>query len=204
MKSRAVSKNRAVSAAAALGAISFLAAAPALAGSLDEPEFVAPPVAPVVVDRGRDWTGGYVGAQLGYADVDTNVSGVDGDGAIGGLVAGYDYDFGSYVLGAGIDYDFADIGLGGAATLEEVLRLKLRAGVEAGPTLIYATGGWARAYTDNLGSDDGYFVGAGVEYPVTDVISLGAEVLYHAFSDFDGSGVDVDATTVQAKVNYRF
>lgn len=197
-------KNRAVSATAALGTISLLSVAPVLAGSLDEPEVLAPPVAPIVVDRGRDWTGGYVGAQLGYADVDTNLSGVDGDGAIGGLVAGYDYDFGSYVLGAGIDYDFADIDLGGAATLEEVLRLKVRAGVEVGPSLLYATGGWARAYTDDLGSDDGYFVGAGVEYPVTDAISLGAEVLYHEFSDFDGSGVDVDATTVQAKLNYRF
>lgn len=178
---------------------------PVLAGSLDEPVITPPPVAPApVVQSGRDWTGGYLGAQLGYADVGTDASGVDGDGAIGGLTAGYDFDFGSYVLGAGIDYDFADIDLGNAATLEDVLRLKLRGGIEVGPSLLYATGGYARAGTDNLGSDDGYFLGAGVEYPLTDQISLGGEVLYHEFSDFDGSGIDVDATTVQARLAFRF
>ncbi|ABV93441.1 hypothetical protein Dshi_1699 [Dinoroseobacter shibae DFL 12 = DSM 16493] len=178
--------------------------APSLAGSLEDPVVEPVPMAPApVVVSGRDWTGGYVGAQIGYGDVGTNASGVDGDGLIGGLIAGYDYDFGSYVLGAGIDYDIADIDLG-PASLEDVLRLKLRAGFEAGPSLIYATGGYARAGTDNLGSDDGWFAGAGVEYPLSQNLSLAGEVLYHEFDDFDGSGVDVDATTVQARLAYRF
>ncbi|MEM1078413.1 MAG: outer membrane beta-barrel protein [Pseudomonadota bacterium] len=181
-----------------------MGSAPALAGSLEDPVIAPPPLPPVVAAPGTDWTGFYGGVQLGYGEVDTSASGVDGDGAIGGLILGYDYDFGSYVVGAGLDYDIADIDLGGAATLEDVLRLKLRAGVEAGPALIYATGGYARAGTDDLGSDDGYFIGAGVDYPITEAWALGGELLYHEFDDFDGSGVDVDATTLQARLSFRF
>ncbi|WP_424974540.1 outer membrane protein [Dinoroseobacter sp. S124A] len=181
-----------------------MGSAPVLAGSLEDPVIAPPPAPPVIVPAGADWTGFYGGVQLGYGDVDSSASGVDGDGAIGGLILGYDYDFGSYVLGAGLDYDIADIDLGSAATLEDVLRLKLRAGVEAGPALIYATGGYARAGTDNLGSDDGYFIGAGVDYPITEAWTLGGELLYHEFDDFDGSGVDVDATTLQARLSFRF
>ena len=89
--------------AVAFAAPVALAALPAFAGSLDEPIVAPIPAAPVVVATGPDWTGGYIGAQLGYGDVDTDVDGVDGDGLIGGLIAGYDFDFGSYVVGAGID-----------------------------------------------------------------------------------------------------
>lgn len=191
---------------AILGALMVgLGAAPGLAGSLDDPVIAPPPMAPQVVPvLGPDWTGLYGGVQLGYGDVDTSASGVDGDGAIGGVIVGYDYDFGSYVIGAGLDYDIADIDLGSAASLEDVLRVKLRAGVEAGPALVYATGGYARAGTDNLGSDDGYFVGAGVDYPLTDSWTLGGELLYHEFDDFNGSGIDVEATTLQARLSFRF
>lgn len=152
-----------------------------------------------------NWTGFYGGAQLGYADIDTNVSGVDGDGVIGGIILGYDYDLGDWVVGGGFDYDWSDVDLSGAATVEDVWRIKVRAGYKVNPQgLVYGTGGYARAGTDNLGSDDGWFLGAGYEQIVVPNVSVAGELLYHEFDNFDSSGVDVDATTFQVRVAYRF
>ena len=71
--------------------------APAFAGGLGdvapEPEVVAYD-APVQANTGGDWGGGYVGAQIGYGDLKSNGAGLDGDGAIGGVHAGYRADFG--------------------------------------------------------------------------------------------------------------
>jgi opacity protein-like surface antigen len=183
-----------------------IAGAPALAGST-EPPVIEPPVtqaAPLPVTTGPDWTGFYAGAQLGYADIDTNVSGSNGD-VIGGLVAGYDFDLGNWVVGGGLDYDFADISVAnGAADVESVFRAKLRGGYKLGDGLLYGTGGYAMADTDTLGSDDGYFIGAGYEHLVTENLSVGGEVLYHEFDNYNSTPVDVDATTVQIRGTFRF
>ena len=164
------------------------------------------PVAPVPTNVGPDWTGFYGGAQLGYGEVDTNVPGTGSDdGVIGGLTAGYDYDFGTFVLGGGLDYDFADIGVANnAATLENVFRAKVRGGYKLGDGLLYATGGYAQADTDNLGSDDGYFIGAGYEHMITQNFSMGGELLYHEFDDYNSTAVDVEATTLQVRGTFRF
>ncbi|WP_170751914.1 outer membrane protein [Ruegeria lacuscaerulensis] len=152
-----------------------------------------------------NWTGFYGGLQVGYADIDTNVSGIDGDGAIGGIILGYDYDLGDWVVGGGFDYDWTDVDLGGAATVEDVWRIKARAGYKVTSVgLLYGIGGYAEAGTDNLSSDNGWFIGAGYEQIVAPNVSIGGEILYHEFNDFNSSGVDVDATTFQARAAYRF
>ena len=53
-------------------------------------------------------------------------------------------------------------------------------------------------------SDTGYFIGAGMDYAISDKWSVGGELLQHQFDDFDDSGVDLDATTIKAKVALRF
>lgn len=185
-------------------AATSLAAAPAVAGSADsapadpviQPAAPAAPVTP-------NWTGFYGGAQLGYANVNSNTS-LDGDGFIGGLTAGYDYDLGNWVIGAGLDYDWADISLGSGDTLESVWRAKLRSGYKIGNGLLYGTGGYAQADVNTLGSEDGYFIGAGYEHAVAENFTVGGEVLYHEFDNFGGGGPDVDATTVQMRGTFRF
>jgi len=190
--------------AAALAAV----AAPALAGGLNQPAIEPAPLAPAPapVAAGPDWSGFYAGGQLGFGDVDAG-GGVEGDGLLGGVHAGYRYDFGGFVAGVEADYDAADIDLGGGAGLDDVTRLKLQAGVAAGPALIYATGGAAWAGVD-LGAtserDNGWFGGVGVAYPVGSNITVGGEILRHQFDDFAGTGSDISATTATARVSFRF
>lgn len=179
-----------------------LVAVPAMAGSPTpapvEPEIIVPVAVPIT----GDWTGAYGGLQLGYGDF-SGTGGLNGDGMIGGLTMGYDHDFGQWVLGAGLDYDFADIDMGGN-TIDSIARLKLRAGYDLGAGLVYATAGAAQADIDTLGTDEGYFAGIGYEHMLTDTISLGGEILYHDFGDFNGSGTNVDGTTAQVRASFRF
>ena len=191
-----------------LAAAFALGAAPAFAGNLTpvQDDVVAPPPPPPVAAT-PNWTGLYGGAQLGYNNLDSNISGGD-ETVIGGLFVGYDYDFGDFVLGSSLDYDFTEADVSNAPNpqvdLENIFRAKLRAGYKLGNGLIYGTGGYAKAFTDNLGDDDGYFIGAGYETMVTDNFSLGGELLYHEFDNFNGTNADVEPTTVQLRGTFRF
>jgi opacity protein-like surface antigen len=154
--------------------------------------------------QSADWTGWYGGAQLGYADVSTTAPGVNGSGGFFGITGGYDYDFGTFVLGGALDYDWASIDLGSGLKLKDVFRAKIRAGYDAGPTLIYITGGYVDAKIDPLGRDDGYYYGVGLDYLVTPQWAIGGEILGHRFKNFKASGVDADVNTIALRAMYRF
>ncbi len=179
---------------------------PALAGTLDAPAAdPLPPTAPAPVavqSFGGDWTGAYAGVQLGYGDVN-GTGAADGEDILGGVHVGYDYDFGTFVLGGELDYDFADIDLNGAATVDSVARLKLKAGYDFGRTLGYFTAGVADVDT-SLGSETGEFYGIGAAYQINDSYTVGAELLEHNFDDINGTGVDADATTLTVRGSIRF
>jgi outer membrane immunogenic protein len=186
--------------------LAALMAAPALAGGLNEPVIEPAPAAPVTyVAPSQDWTGGYVGAQLGYAD--GSVGAASGNNGTYGLRAGYDWDFGKWVVGAGLDWDKTDVDLGGTDKLDSIARLKLRAGADLGKTLIYVTAGGAHAKANIAGvshSDNGWFAGIGADYAVNDKWTVGAEVVKNQFDNFDNLGVDADATTASVNVGFRF
>ncbi|MEL7166651.1 MAG: outer membrane beta-barrel protein [Pseudomonadota bacterium] len=178
----------------------------ALAGSLDdaapapnEPVARASTAAPGI---GGDWTGPYAGVQFGYIDVD-GTGGADGDDALFGVHAGYQYDFGTFVLGGEVDYDGTDVNLAGAATVDSVARLKLRAGYDFGLVLGYLTAGVAEVDT-TLGDEGGNFYGIGFAYQISDQYLIGAEVLEHSFDNIGGSGVNADATTFTLRGSFRF
>lgn len=185
--------------------------APAFAGGpiavSDEPVIV--PAAEPYVAPGLDWTGGYVGAQLGYGDVDSNGAGLDGNGWLGGVHAGYRWDLGNWVAGTELSWDKASIDLGGVAgaELDSIAALKLTAGREIGNSLVYGALGIAQANATVGGvdlSDTGLVYGIGFDYAVNDRWTVGGEVLEHKFDDFDGTGNDFDATTIKAKVALQF
>jgi opacity protein-like surface antigen len=169
----------------------------------------APDRAPTVSSQGfaiggtADWTGFYIGGQFGYGFADSDLASSD-ESVAGGVTLGYDRDFGQWVLGGALDYDFADANVAPGTDLEEVFRLKVRAGPKIGRGLLYGAAGWANADTSNRGDDDGWFIGGGYDYMVSDRFSVGGEVLYHRFDSFNGTGSDIDFTTLQVRATFRF
>lgn len=150
-----------------------------------------------------NWTGFYIGGQLGYGFADSDFTSSD-ESFMGGVTLGYDHDFGQWVLGGALDYDFTDATVAPGTDLEEVFRLKVRAGPKIDRGLLYGAAGWANADTSNMGDDDGWFIGGGYEYMVNDRFSVGGEVLYHQFDSFNGTGNDIDFTTLQLRATFRF
>ncbi|MXU65942.1 outer membrane protein [Oceanomicrobium pacificus] len=196
--------------AVALVLASSVSAGAAYAGNMNFEEPVEPVVvAPVaVVDTGYDWSGFYGGAQLGYGRGDVDGVG-DTEGYLGGVHAGYNYDFGNWVIGGELDVDWADLEVDNTdATIDGIARLKLKGGYDFGRTLVYGTVGAAAANlsSDTLGDDrgNGYVAGLGVDYAVTDNWIVGAEYLYHDFKDYGDLGTDVNVNTLKAKVSYKF
>ncbi|WP_212525636.1 outer membrane beta-barrel protein [Actibacterium sp. MT2.3-13A] len=172
-----------------------------------EPVVVAPAPAPVL---STDWTGFYAGLQLGFGQLDASGAATgDGDGVLGGVHAGYNWDFGSYVVGAELSYDASDIKLsGGAPKVDNLARIKLRAGADMGQSLVYGAVGaaWMDLSTPGAGSsdDNGWFLGAGMEHALRENVTLGGEILYHQFDNFSKTGVDYEVLTIQARVSFRF
>ncbi|WP_321363703.1 outer membrane beta-barrel protein [uncultured Celeribacter sp.] len=180
--------------------------APAFAGGYSEPVVEQPTIAPapVMPVSGSDWTGGYAGATLGYGWGNDALD--DADDMTYGLFGGYNYDFGDFVLGGELEYLGSEIE-NGTANLDDLTRLKLRAGYDMGPALIYGVVGAAYANADIGGvsyDDTGYTYGIGVDYAVTDSINVGAELLQNEFDEFDNSGTDLSATTLGARVSFKF
>ncbi|CAA9383799.1 MAG: hypothetical protein AVDCRST_MAG15-64 [uncultured Rubellimicrobium sp.] len=210
----------------------LIVAAPAFAGGFAEPIAVAAPAAPVVVTPAApvaasgDWTGFYVGGQLGFGNltVDDNVDATEDeefDGALYGLHAGYMRDFGRVVLGAELDFDGTQITVEDENDLTDdgidvgsVARAKLRVGFDAGRFLPYVTAGVAQArlnaedesfYGDDLeDSYDGRFIGVGAAYQLNDRFMVGAEVLRHNFEDAPSADIDTDVTTATLRASIRF
>ncbi len=221
---------------AAAAAIGMFAAANAQAADL----YVPPPPPPAPV---WSWTGPYAGLHVGAVDgdIDDNLSefdivgdSMDPNGIMGGIQAGYNFQFDSIVLGIEGDLSLGDVDdtiYPGFARMEAQIdwmaTIRGRLGWAWDRTLFYATGGIA--FTDleiklDLGGPSdkdknsylGWTVGGGVEHAVTDNISLKAEYLYADFGkenfDFSFGGGEFEPNghaklkthTFRVGVNYLF
>jgi outer membrane immunogenic protein len=170
-----------------------------------------------------NWTGFYIGGHIGGAfGGDNNVLdpgfGSNNDGTfMGGAQVGYDYQFSpNWVFGVEANYSFLDTnssfanrGLGSVTG---------RLGYTWGPALLYVKGGYAWAdsrFSNGFNGDNdrnGYTVGGGLEYLLTQNWSAKIEYQYYDFGNvnvFDFAGLPVgsfrnDEHTVKAGLNYRF
>lgn len=190
----------------ALALAALALTAPAFAGGYSAPVQEQPVIAPapVLPVAGTDWTGGYAGATIGYGWGSDALD--DADDMTYGVFGGYDYDFGSFVLGGELEYNATELE-NDTANLDDLTRLKLRAGYDMGPALVYGVVGAAYANADIDGSsysDTGYVYGIGMDYAVSDNMTVGAELLQNEFDEFDNSGSDLSATTLGARVSFRF
>jgi len=166
----------------------------------------------------------------GWGTFDYNVG--NANGFVGGGQIGYNYQFANnVVIGLEGDYQWSDIGsanalllgpINGALVSQKVDSfgtIRARLGYAMDRFLPYITGGAAYAnlkYNDPWGFDFGnnkwgWAAGAGVEYAITNNITVKGEYLYAGFSDTDAvypwgdtiSG-STDLQVLRAGVNYKF
>lgn len=177
----------------------------AMAGGYTQPVVEAPVATPAPAPAARaNWTGFYAGAQLGYGQTDGGI--VDDEGVVGGLHAGYLRDMGNFVAGGELAYSGANID-DGVGQVNGITDLKLIGGVPNGQWLYYGALGASHIDADYAGagySDVMPFVGVGAKYAVNDQWSVGGELGHRIGNGFDGTGQDLDLTTLNATVSFKF
>jgi len=198
----------------------FAVPAAAWAADIPAPVVTAPAApAPVVVVAPPpalfDWSGLYVGANVGYAfggeRVGVFINGNFWDdldeelhtrGVFGGVLAGYNWQFGNVVAGIEADFqlsriaDTIDVAVNGNrfgigaeldANIDWFGTVRARLGYAFDRTLVYATGGFAYGHYAydidalNYHAADiftGWTIGAGIEHAFTDNLSARLEYLY--------------------------
>lgn len=186
-----------------LAATTGAALAGGYAAPVAEPAPMAP--APVIAPAG-DWTGFYVGAQLGYGNAD---EGVNDTGAVGGVHAGYLYDMGRWVAGGELAYSGADINdTPRNGKIDSFTDLKLIAGMPQGQYLVYGGLGASHIKGDLAGgigaSDTVPMAAVGVKYLVRPNMTVGAEFDYRHGNDFDNSGQDLNLSTLSLTTSFKF
>lgn len=185
--------------------------------------------------------GGYDTSSAGSTtdddDGDADDQSIDGFGY--GVQLGYDVDLGGAVIGAEAEYadstanvefaddDFEGFGLGNVETGRD-LYVGARLGAKVGPdAMVYVKGGYTNAkFNINSSYDgtafesdfdaDGYRLGAGAEYALSNNAFVKLEYRYSNYSegevDFEGAdvpdserfGLDLDRHQVMAGVGFRF
>ena len=221
-------------AALAVSALAAGFATSALAADLP-PRSNAPYYAPPPIFT---WTGFYLGANVGYGFGQGTSDGTrafgDQSGALAGVTAGYNFQSGPLVAGIEADLDFSDVAGSQSpkfatftsGNVTGMGTLRGRFGYAVDRALFYITGGYAGAnmrggLSDNSTNPNlifnqsnylnGYVLGLGMEFAVTNNISLKAEYLYSNFGSTNYFGGTVDSinagtnfSTVKAGVNYHF
>jgi outer membrane immunogenic protein len=128
-----------------------------------------------------NWSGFYLGAHGGWGFGD----GAFDDGAVVGGQVGINWQWGTFVVGVEGDASWADLG-----EADMLASIRARAGLPLDQFLLYVTAG--AGFADDLG----WVAGGGVEFALTDAVSLGVEYLHYDADDSVG--------VVRGRVNWRF
>ncbi|MBS9716244.1 outer membrane protein [Pseudohalocynthiibacter aestuariivivens] len=166
--------------------------------NLSKAAIIAAVISAPTLAQAEDWTGFYIGAQVGWSDL--SVLSASDDDVSYGIHAGYNHDLGNFVLGGEIDYSTSEYSFGGGTLDVDTLRVKARAGYDIGPALFYGVLGYVDLDTD-LVSEDGYSYGIGASYKVTDNVVVGAEYLR---DEVDILGVDFEVDSFNIRASYQF
>jgi outer membrane immunogenic protein len=221
----------------AIAALALTLASPAFAADLPG-RYRAPAADDYAPPAMFTWTGLYVGANgaLAVGNFSNRGNSAFGNnfGGFGGGTIGYNYQQGSLLVGAEGDIAFGSAsgtgstfpGSNSSGQVQGIGTARVRFGYVYDRALFYITGGYAGAsvrgtmndngaapnlYVDQSHYLNGYAVGAGVEFAVTNHISVKGEYIFTGFGGntyFSGtrdalnSGANVNL--IRAGVNYKF
>jgi outer membrane immunogenic protein len=227
--------KRTFSALVAGAGLAALAVASAQAADLPSrkmaPYYAAPPL--------FTWTGFYAGANAGlnfgqFTDRGQSYF----NNAIGGLYgveAGYNYQSGAFVVGGAADINFGSVngpaspfpGANASGNVTGDGTIRVRFGYALDRALLYITGGYAGANVKGSVADfspggpaifasqsnylNGFVVGGGLEFAVTNNVSLKGEYLFKDFGSanyFSGTRDAINSgisySTLRAGIDYHF
>lgn len=184
------------------------------------------------------WTGFYVGANAGlnfgqFTDNGTNYFN-NAFGGLYGITAGYNYQSGPLVAGVEADLDFGSVNgsanpyanIYGTGNVTGNGDLRVRFGYAFNRALLYVTGGYTGANVKGSVSDysaspyiwasqsaylNGFTVGSGLEFALTNNISIKGEYLFNDYGSapyFTGTRDDLNSgisfSTLRLGVAYHF
>ncbi len=141
------------------------------------------------------------GLELGLQDGSSNAT---GDDELYGAFVGYDANLGAGVIGGELVFRDSDLTASNGTVLNDTIQLKARYGQEIGGGLLYGTIGLARASASTGGTDNGYLVGVGYEYGLTEQVFLGGELQYSEFQNVGATNADVGSTSIAVRLGYKF
>jgi outer membrane immunogenic protein len=207
------------------------ATAPALAADLPQAPAPAYDAVPAP-QQSIDWTGLYVGGNLGWAfgqfdnkAGNTTDLGVNANGIGGGLYTGYNYQVTpNVVVGAEADFSLTDLEKSrsnGGVTLTSKSdwnsNIRGRVGLAFDRYLVYGAGGLAIADLEVSGNNDtdaktalGWSLGAGGEAAITNNVTARLDYTYQDFGEQDfnlnGTGVSSEFSNSQVRmgIGYKF
>lgn len=208
--------------AAAFGLVALLGVIPANAA---DAVIEAAPAVPMAEPPLNTWSGPYAGVTLGYGfngEVEGATSGVETEGLLGGVFAGYNYQMENGIV-AGVEADVGYNGMDGDAGGTQVRggaegSLRARLGYAITPDiLVYGTAGGAAQSlrVTEAGASDrnamlGWTAGVGTDVAVTDQVFGRIEYRYTDFGNQDfslGGGtreIDADNHRIQFGVGMKF
>ena len=183
--------------------------------------FSGPARAADLMVTGPDWTGFYLGANVGAGAVvdeielgSADFNGIGGEGALGSIMAGYNHQMNNIVLGLQGEVGYDDLhtklnfpGFNLDAQQGLVASLSARAGLLVTPeTLAYIIGGYSyseyKTKLTGLGSFketyDGFHIGGGLEAMISPNATVRVEYRYTSYGSEDwgtGGVVDVSPST---------
>ena len=176
------------------------------------------PATPAAYIAQNNWTGPYLGANIGYQFGKTSLFSLEPSGLVGGVQGGYNWQFGQIVVGGEADfqvsgaeetfaaYKFSNPWFGTA---------RARLGYAVNNILVYATAGLAygKGQLDYLGFTEenthgGWAAGVGLEVGLTRNLSARAEYLFVDLSAtnyvFTNMNTGIESSIVRFGLNYRF
>ncbi|WP_320238114.1 outer membrane protein [Cognatiyoonia sp. IB215182] len=154
-----------------------------------------------------DWSGLYLGGQASLPKVDARSLEDIGDGIAMGVHGGYLQDVGQLVIGAEVEVSLTAIeSWSDDFPLSTIAAGHVRAGYDLGSFLPYVAVGvsQARLAGDVDETDNGTFARVGIDYRLTENLSVGGQYTHYRYDDFAGTGDDFDISATGARLSLHF